>query len=67
MALYRVVGLRRCRAVPPGFMRGVRWSTEDTLADTLATLPPESKVAMLDILRDIDTIDDLHARKQAVE
>ena len=64
---YWLVGLRRSRAVPPGFMRGVRWSTEDTLTDTRATLPADWRIAMLDTLRDIDTVDDLRARGEAAE
>lgn len=56
---YWLVGLKRTAQTPPGFMDGVRWSTEQTLDDTLATLPNHWRVAMLDTLRDVDTVADL--------
>lgn len=58
---YWLVGMKRSRAVPPGFMRGVRWSTAEALADTRATLPVEWRIAQLDSLPDIDTLADLRA------
>jgi hypothetical protein len=49
---YWLVGLRRRPRVVDCF-RGVRWSTEFALADTLANLG-SSRVAQLDTLVDID-------------
>ncbi len=37
----------------------VRWSSEHALGDTLAGLPRDATVALIDILADIDDIDDL--------
>ncbi len=56
---YWLVGLKGVKPVPYGFMQGVRWSTDDTLADTLATLPNDWRVARLGVLNDVDTVDDL--------
>lgn len=50
---YWLVGLRR-RPRCPKIFAGVRWSTSAALADTIASLP-ESHVAMLETLRDVDT------------
>jgi len=60
---YWLVGMKRTRATPPGFMRGVRWSTEQTMADTIATLPADWRIATIDPLPDIDTLDDLLAHE----
>lgn len=57
---YWAVGLKRLRAVPPGFLDGVRWSGPHALADSLASLAGLS-VALADPLRDIDTGADLAA------
>ncbi len=57
---YWLVGLKHPCRQPPGFMRGVRWSTEHALGDTLATLPGY-RIALTDILRDVDTAADLAA------
>ena len=57
---YWLVGLQRAGAVPHGLFQGVRWSTEHALADTMATLPGR-RIAMIDKLRDIDTVADLGA------
>ena len=46
--------------MPQGFFQGVRWSTEHALADTMATLPGR-RIALIDHLRDIDTVADLGA------
>jgi glycosyltransferase A (GT-A) superfamily protein (DUF2064 family) len=40
-------------------MQGVRWSSEHTLSDTLASLDSGARVARLEVLRDVDTVDDL--------
>ena len=55
---YWLVGLQRAGAVPQGLFQGVRWSTEHALADTVATLPGR-RIALIDHLRDIDTVADL--------
>jgi rSAM/selenodomain-associated transferase 1 len=50
---YWLVGVRD-RALLRGLFRGVRWSTEHALADTLANLPPGRRSALVDRLADID-------------
>ncbi len=50
---YWLVGLRR-RPTIPDLFRGVRWSTEHALADTLANLPPGRTAALLETLDDVD-------------
>lgn len=55
---YWLIGLRRVRAVPSGLFNGVRWSSEHTLADTIATLP-DHRIAYVATLRDVDTAADL--------
>jgi len=62
---YWLVGLRRLRATPPGFMQGVRWSSDHTLADTALTLPAQWRIARIDTLPDIDTLADLRAHERA--
>jgi len=62
---YWLVGLKRRRATPPGFMRGVRWSGAHTLSDTLATLPADWRTGTIRTLPDIDTLDDLRAYRAA--
>ena len=59
---YWLIGMKRSRAVPPGLFDGVRWSTEHALADTRATLGGMS-VALIDPLRDVDTVEDLSASR----
>ena len=64
---YWLVGLKRTRAVPPALFRSVRWSTEHTLKDSIASLG-NCRVGLADVLQDVDTIQDLQAaegRKQA--
>ena len=39
------------------FMKNVAWSTDHTLADTLATLPVDCRVATLSTLEDVDDVD----------
>lgn len=57
---YWLIGVRR-----PDFarhlFRDVRWSSAQTLADTLKGLPASTRVAYLPTLRDIDEADDLAA------
>ncbi|MDA7964550.1 TIGR04282 family arsenosugar biosynthesis glycosyltransferase [Ruegeria sp.] len=55
---YWLVGAQRYGALPAGLFNDVRWSTEHALADTLASAPG-CRVAMLDQLRDVDTVADL--------
>lgn len=55
---YWLVGLSR-RSVPRGLFEDVRWSGRHALADTIATLGPHARIAMLETLHDIDTADDL--------
>ena len=54
-----LVGLARGRRRwPTGLFDGVRWSTETTLADTVASLPG-ARIGYVRTLRDVDTVDDL--------
>lgn len=55
---YWLVGLKSAR-VPAGFMENVRWSTVHALKDTCASLPQNARVALLEVLRDVDTVGDL--------
>lgn len=55
---YWLVGLKRTTPPPRGIFRGVRWSTEHALADTLATMPGYSP-AFAATLQDVDTATDL--------
>lgn len=54
---YWLIGVKPWRA-PAGLFDGVRWSTEYTLRDTERSLGGRS-VAQVDMLRDVDTVDDL--------
>jgi len=38
----------------PGLFENVRWSSEHALADTAANLPPDARMARLEMLEDID-------------
>jgi hypothetical protein len=51
---YWLVGLRRRPRLPPRLFEGVRWSSAHALADTLAGLPSNLKVAFLETLEDVD-------------
>lgn len=55
---YWLVGLKRVSKAPAGIFKGVRWSTEHALSDTLDTLSG-LKIACVETLRDVDTLDDL--------
>ena len=61
-----LVGARRLKAMPRGLFIGVRWSTAQALADTLATLPSGYSVGRADTLDDIDDGQDLHRWAQAI-
>ncbi|MDA8746578.1 TIGR04282 family arsenosugar biosynthesis glycosyltransferase [Litoreibacter sp.] len=54
---YWLVGMKR-GAARSGLFDGVRWSTEHSLADSVATMNGQ-RVAYVDTLRDVDTADDL--------
>ena len=53
-----LVGLKHPARQPVGFFDGVRWSSENALADSIATLP-DHRIAMVRTLQDVDTADDL--------
>ncbi|WP_319825378.1 TIGR04282 family arsenosugar biosynthesis glycosyltransferase [Thalassovita sp.] len=55
---YWLVGLKRVGAVPDGLFQGVRWSSEHALADSVNSLRGR-RVALVDVLRDVDTAADL--------
>ena len=55
---YWLVGLKHPRRQPPTFFRNVRWSTPHALADSAASLP-DHRIAHVQTLRDVDTVDDL--------
>ena len=61
---YWLVGLKR-RPLRPDIFRNVRWSTEHALADTLRNLSHGCRVAMLETLNDVDTIDDYRRYRDA--
>ena len=54
---YWLVGVSR-RRVPCGMFRNVRWSSAHALADTLASLPRNASVDLLDGLDDVDDAED---------
>jgi glycosyltransferase A (GT-A) superfamily protein (DUF2064 family) len=57
---YWLIGLKRgAHAVPIDLFKDVRWSSEYALADTIASLST-TRVATIDELRDVDTVQDLH-------
>ena len=55
---YWLVGLKHPRRAPPGGFQRVRWSTENALADSVATLPGY-RITYLETLADVDTVEDL--------
>ncbi len=55
---YWLVGLKRNAPPPATLFEGVRWSTEHALADSLSTLPGR-RIAVVDVLRDVDEGSDL--------
>jgi len=57
---YWLVGLKRSAPPPRGLFENVRWSTEHTLADTVATLT-DHRIGMIATLSDVDTVQDLQA------
>ena len=61
---YWLVGLRRTGRIPPGLLRGVAWSTEQALAESIDSLGG-LRVARVDTLADVDTAADLPRGKPA--
>jgi rSAM/selenodomain-associated transferase 1 len=53
-----LVGARRSRPLPRSLFDGVHWSTPQTLAETLATIPSHMSVALADRLEDVDDAGD---------
>ncbi|MBP2296750.1 TIGR04282 family arsenosugar biosynthesis glycosyltransferase [Azospirillum rugosum] len=51
---YWLVGARRTAALPRTLFAGVRWSTPHALADTVAGLPPGTKVGLVATMEDVD-------------
>ena len=51
---YWLIGLARRRPLPRDLFRGVRWSTDQAMADTLASLPACYRVDLLEERADID-------------
>ncbi|WP_324751865.1 TIGR04282 family arsenosugar biosynthesis glycosyltransferase [Roseovarius sp. Pro17] len=55
---YWLIGLKRIRATPAGFLQNVHWSSADALTDSMASLPG-MRIALVDTLSDVDTAADL--------
>ena len=55
-----LVGLKRVAAPPATLFNAVRWSSQHALADSMASLPG-LRIALVDRLRDVDTVADLGA------
>ncbi len=55
---YWMVGMRRRRARIAPF-KGVRWSTEHALKDTVSNISLTQRVDFVDLLSDVDTAEDL--------
>jgi uncharacterized protein len=53
-----LTGVKRTGRVPRQLFKGVRWSTEHALADSLANVT-DLRVGLVDTLRDVDTVEDL--------
>jgi uncharacterized protein len=54
-----LVGARRLKPLPRTLFAGVRWSTAQALADTLAGLPAGISTGLADMLDDVDDVHDL--------
>jgi len=52
---YWLIGWRGRQPLPAGALAGVRWSTADARADSIASLGPRVSVALVDELEDVDT------------
>ena len=55
---YWLIGLKRTRPAPTSFLRGVRWSTNHALRDTLATMCGLTH-SLTERMHDVDTLRDL--------
>ncbi len=55
---YWLVGLKHPRPLPAGLFKGVAWSTEEALGQSVASLKGK-RIAFVDQLNDVDTVDDL--------
>ncbi len=55
---YWLVGLKRTRAIPAGFLAGVRWSSEHALEDSVSSVSA-LRVGFADILSDVDTLEEM--------
>lgn len=53
-----LVGSRHLKPLPAGLFINVRWSSDTTLADTLAGLA-DQRIGLVDVLADVDTVADL--------
>ena len=62
---YWLIGLKRV-AHAPRLFGSVRWSSPHALEDTLGSLPKGWRVAQLQMLRDVDTLEDWQALRKAV-
>ncbi len=62
-----LVGARRLKALPHTLFAGVRWSTAQALADTLAGLPSGYSIGQADTLHDVDDVQDLRRWLQAAQ
>lgn len=62
---YWLVATRKRRPLPHVLFRGVRWSSDTALVDTLATLPFAAAAGFAATLRDVDDGDDWAAFKAA--
>jgi rSAM/selenodomain-associated transferase 1 len=60
---YWLVGMKRSGRVPATLFQGVRWSGKHALRDSVASLG-NARVALVDELQDVDTVDDLRAAHQ---
>lgn len=56
---YWLIGMARRQALPKTILQGVRWSSQDALSDSIASLPA-GRTATIDVLQDVDTVTDLH-------
>jgi glycosyltransferase A (GT-A) superfamily protein (DUF2064 family) len=52
---YWLIGWRGRRPLPSRALAGVRWSTADARADSIASLGPSVSVALVEELEDVDT------------
>ena len=53
-----LVGAKRVSALPLVLFKGVQWSTQNALKDSLSSIP-NGRIALIDRLRDVDTGADL--------